>query len=134
MNNPRLTNKDKALLKGAIRRVFSRSELHHRIINSAIISHSDPKRPRVKTWCLCPTCKKPDAKSYFVVDHINPVIKINETIYDLEPDLVIDRVWCEENNLQPICKICHLLKSRGENKLRRAYKKERNKDVKRKAA
>lgn len=134
MNNPRLTKKDKELLKGAIRRVFSRSELHHKIIASAVIQHKDVTRPKVKTWCICPSCQKPDAKSYFVVDHINPVIKIEETAYELEPDTIIDRVWCEENNLQPICQKCHKIKSASENKLRRAYKKERKNHVQYKAA
>jgi 5-methylcytosine-specific restriction endonuclease McrA len=121
--NPRLTKRDYALIKGALRRVFARSELHHKVLNKAIIQHSDPERPRVKTWILCPVCNKPEAKSYCVVDHISPAIKITETLYDLTLQTLQDRIWCEEDNLQPICKSCHKVKTLAENRERRKNRK-----------
>jgi hypothetical protein len=48
MNNPRVTSKERGLLKGAIRRVFSRSDLRRKVIELSRIDHTDSTRPRVK--------------------------------------------------------------------------------------
>lgn len=127
MKNDRMTVKERNLVKGALRRVFSRSELRRRIVDLTVVqmNYKDPTRPRVKTWCLCPKCKQYTPKSYMVVDHIIPLIKINETLEDLSWDTVIDRLWCEENNLMAICESCHKVKTKAENKERRKAKKEK---------
>jgi len=127
MKNPRVTVKERNLLKGAIRRVFSRSELRRKIVDLAVVKHSDPSRTRVKTWCKCPECNQFIPKSYMQVDHIVPIIGLHESLEDLSWDTVIDRLWCEENNLTAICKECHTKKTKAENKERRKLKKEKNK-------
>lgn len=116
------TPKDRNDIKGAIRRVFSRSELRNSIIDAAIVEHSDPARPKVKKWCLCNVCKKPEAKSYMEVDHILPVIPVDSSFEALGADATIDRIWCEKNNLQAICPACHLLKTNEEKAAKKAYK------------
>lgn len=126
--NPRVTQKEHNLIKGSLRRVFSRSDLRRKVISTIIINHTDPSRKRVKTWGLCPICKIPDAISNFVVDHIIPVVGIEETVYDLDANTLIDRLWCEEHNLQPLCLTCHSIKTKAENKLRRQYKKGKARD------
>lgn len=123
MINPRLTKKDWNLIKGAIRRVFSRSELRKKILDAAIVKHSDVNRPKVKTWVRCNVCMLPDAKSYMVVDHIEPVIPVHGSWEHMSSDTLIDRMWCEEFNLQSICPMCHLKKTALEHKARKAYKK-----------
>lgn len=125
MNNPRISAKERNLLKGAIRRVFSRSELRRAVIKKAIISHSDPKRPKVKTWCRCAICKQPEAISYMQVDHVDPIVPISKTLEKMEWTEVIDRTWCDENNLQAVDKVCHKKKSKLE---REERKKERAKN------
>ncbi len=119
--------KERNLVKGAIRRVFSRSDLRQRAVKRSIVDHVDASRKRVKTWCFCTHCKQYIAKSYMQVDHIIPLIKIDETLEDLTWDEVIERLWCDENNLIAICTECHKAKSKAENKERRKYKKERSK-------
>lgn len=136
MNNPRMTKKELGLLKGAIRRVFSRSDLRRAIINLTIISHIDPLRPRVKKWSMCQSCLKPTPTYQMQLDHKDPIIPVDKSLEVMTWDEVIDRVWCEENNLTPLCKKCHLQKSSQENKLRRANKKKgpenaRHKTIKR---
>lgn len=122
--NPRLTKKDLALIKGALRRAFARSELHHKVLNKANVAHSDPSRPKVKGWRQCPVCKKIDAKSNFVVDHIQPVLKIGTSYYDYSVQELCDMIWSEESNLQAICKEpCHSSKTKTENAERRKAKK-----------
>ena len=74
--NSRITKKERGLIKGALRRVFSRSELRQKIVSASLIDHSDPKRTRVKNWCVCNLCKQPTPKSYVAVDHIVPIISL----------------------------------------------------------
>jgi 5-methylcytosine-specific restriction endonuclease McrA len=126
--NPRITARDRNGLKGAIRRVFSRSELRKQVIEASIIpNHVDASRPRVKTWCRCTLCKTPTPKSYMVVDHITPVVKIGDSFEAMGADALINNIWCDPVNLQAICDDpCHLAKSKLEAKERREYKK-RNK-------
>lgn len=123
--NKRMTAKDRNVVKGAIRRAFARSELYRKVKNANIVDHLDPKRPRVKKWCRCNICNMPEAYSYVVVDHIIPVVPLDSALEFMDANTLIDRVWCEENNLQTCCKPCHNIKSRNENKLRRDFKKMR---------
>ena len=127
MYNPRITKKEQNLIKGAIRRVFSRSEIRRKIVELTVVQHTDDSRKRVKNWCKCPVCKQFIPKSYMQVDHVIPIVGITETLDDLSWDTVIDRIWCEENNLMAICKDCHKQKTKEENKQRRKAKKESKK-------
>lgn len=118
-----LTPKEHGLIRGAIRRVFSRSDRRRLVIEAALISHTDPFRPRVKRWGLCALCKTPTPKSYLEVDHIKPVIKVTEAAIDIPIEVFIERLWCPVSNLQAVCQTCHKVKSAAENKERRARKK-----------
>lgn len=124
--NPRITPKDRNAIKGALRRAFSRSELHRRVLDAAEIQHSDPKRPKVKRWCRCNICGEPEAISYCVVDHIDPMVPIGTTFAEMTLDTAADRLWCEENNLQCVDEKCHDKKSAVEREQRKLSKKQRN--------
>jgi 5-methylcytosine-specific restriction endonuclease McrA len=128
MSNDRVTAKERNLIKGAIRRVFSRSDLRRSVIDaSVIVGHVDNSRPRVKTWCRCSGCKTPTPKSYMEVDHIDPVVPVNKNLTSMTFDDIVNRIWCEFTNLQAICPECHTTKTKTENKLRReARKKEKD--------
>lgn len=123
MNNPRISAKERGLIKGALRRVFSRSDLRRSVLEAAIVEHSDPKRKRVKTWVKCAECKKPEAKSNVAVDHILPVIPLNSSLEEMTVDDLVNRIWCEKKNLQVLCISCHLVKTKVESKERRLNKK-----------
>lgn len=123
MRNPRITKKEQGLIKGSLRRVFSRSDLRRAVIEASIIQHSDSTRKLVKTWCRCNICSQPEAKSNMVVDHISPVIRIEESLDAMEATELVDRLWCERNNLQAVCEDCHKVKTKEENAARRKYKK-----------
>lgn len=123
MNNPRMTAKERGLLKGAIRRVFSRSELRRRVLDTADITHFDEARLRVKKWSRCNDCEKPTPRYLMQVDHMSPIIPLTTTLEAMEWTEVVDRTWCQENNLNPICKPCHKLKTSLEQKQRKANKK-----------
>jgi 5-methylcytosine-specific restriction endonuclease McrA len=127
----RISKKERNLIKGAIRRVFSRSELRRKVVdNSIVLCYTNPERPKVKTWCLCAICKQPEAKSYVEVDHIEPVIPLGKSMEDMSLDEVADRIWCEINNLQVVCPACHKEKTKAERKLRHLAKKEKQNESK----
>lgn len=123
MKNTRISAKERGLIKGAIRRVFSRSDLRRKVVDASVVQFTDPSRPRVKKWSVCPLCELFTPKYLMEVDHKNPIIGVDTTLEDMSWDTVIDRVWCEENNLMAICKSCHKEKTKMENKARRAHKK-----------
>lgn len=125
--NERLTAKDRGLIKGALRRAFSRSKLRQEVLEASIVKHTDSTRPKVKNWCLCASCYKAEAKSYVVVDHIDPMIPITTNFEDMTLDTAVDRLWCEKANLQVLCKVCHEVKTAQERKERAKHKKESKK-------
>jgi len=114
------------LLKGAIRRVFSRSELRKRVIAKAVVDHRDPSRPRVTKWVRCNQCKQVTPAYLAEVDHLIPIVKIEEIGYNIDCNTLVDRIWCSEDLLQVLDKTCHAAKTKAENAQRRLHKK-RNK-------
>lgn len=127
MNNPRITARERGLLKGAVRRVFSRSDLRRMILDASRIEHSDPTRPRVKKWSRCATCPIPTPTYKAAVDHISPLIPVNTTLELMSWDDVINNTWCEKINLQVLCESCHDEKTKREREERKKHK-EKNKN------
>lgn len=128
MDNPRMTKKERNLLKGAIRRVFSRSELRRKALDKAIVAdYHDPSRKRVTRWGRCAACNKLEPAYLLEVDHIDPVQPPGVTLEEMAWDTVIDNVWCDESKLQAMCKPCHHDKSKRENAERRLIKREKKK-------
>lgn len=126
MNNPRITAKERGLLKGAIRRVFARSELRRKILDkSVVVGYTDPTRPRVTKWCECNLCYKMEPKYLMQVDHVSPLVPLNSSLEDMSWDEVVDSTWCIDDNLMPICKPCHKIKTKQEAKMRRMFKKDK---------
>lgn len=121
------TPKDKALLKGCFRRVFSRSELRKQALESTRIKHSDIDRPRVTKWSWCTECGLVEPSYKMEVDHYEPLVPLDKTLEDLSMDELVKRMWCELDNLRPMCKDCHKEKSKTENKIRREFKKGKRK-------
>src|ERR1017187_3371000 len=98
LSNPNISAKERGLIKGAIRRVFSRSDLRKAVIEASIIEgYTDETRKRVKTWCECALCGKREAKSNMECDHIDPIIPLETSLEQMNWDTVINRIWCEKN-------------------------------------
>lgn len=128
--NPRITKKERGLIKGGIRRAFSRSELRQKAIAESRVDHYDPTRPRVKKWSRCSKCQKLVPTYQVELDHKDPIIPVDKSFEDMSLDEVVDRTWCDERLLQPMCPECHELKTQAENKIRRENKKNKKRDVK----
>lgn len=67
----------------------------------------------------CNKCHNLFPLSKIEVDHIVPVIKDERNTWDE----VIDNMFCEEDNLQVLCKQCHKEKSFEETRLRKLYRR-----------
>lgn len=115
--------KERGLIKGAIRRVFSRSELRREVIALSRIDYTDPERPRVTKWSRCSECLKPIPTYLLECDHIEPLVPLDKKLEDMTWDEVVERAWCDIANLRPVCKPCHKLKSKLENAERRRRNK-----------
>lgn len=120
--------KERNLLKGAMRRLFGRSDLRRNVIEKSIIKgYKDPKRKAVKFWTKCSACGSMEAKSNVQVDHEVPLIPLDRSLEDMTWDEVVGRLWCDESNLKILCKPCHKIKTKAENQQRRENKKRGNK-------
>lgn len=61
------------------------------------------------------------------VDHIQSVVAVEDSGKDKNWNKIIDRMFCEEENLQSICWICHKSKSLEERGDRAKARKENKK-------
>src|SRR5690349_11010704 len=98
--NLRISPKELELIKGALRRTFSRSELRRNTLLRATIEHKDSARPRVTKWGKCESCGTIEARYQLDVDHIDPVVPLNKTTQDMSVEELVFRMWCEPSNLQ----------------------------------
>lgn len=57
------------------------------------------------------------------VDHILPLVPTDTTFAEMSLDVVVDRLWCEEHNLQSICPNCHDIKTAAEKEERKKSKR-----------
>lgn len=123
-NNPRITAKDRGLIKGAIRRAFARSDLHKQAKALARVEHYDPNRPRVKKWSKCKGCGRLVPEYTTVVDHILPIIDVASSFEDQSLDETVNRTWCDISLLQVLCdEPCHKKKTDFEKEQRKKNKK-----------
>jgi hypothetical protein len=122
----RFSKADKALVVNFIGRAFSRSEYKKQLLDKMLVKdYSDPSRKRVTRWFKCRVCKKMVPAFLGQLDHIEPKIPVGVTSDEISLDELMSRAWCDEKNLQLICKApCHEEKSKLENEERRRIKKE----------
>lgn len=72
---------------------------------------------RLANHYKCAECGGQFTQTNIQVDHINPVV--SPTIGFTTWDSFIENLFCPEENLQVLCKSCHLLKSNIERQLRK---------------
>lgn len=59
--------------------------------------------------------KYPDAiAGRMDADHISPIVPIEDTNKKRDWNVIIERMFCEEGNIQNICFLCHKLKTASE--------------------
>ena len=122
-------------IRSAIRRTFSRSPMVQDVLKK--VRKETPrykkdgelaKRPNVRYQCAI--CKKWFKSTEVAVDHIDPVISIEDGFIDW--NTFVDRLFCDSSNLQVVCSYlkknihlhndelsCHHKKTQEEKKLRK---------------
>lgn len=123
--NPRISKKERGLIKGALRRVFSRSDLRREALSRNLIDHNDLNRPRVTKWAWCSVCGEVSPAYKMQIDHIMPVVDIDKSLEQMDWNELVDRLWCDSHNLQTICLCCHKNKGKIEAASRRKSRKDR---------
>lgn len=74
---------------------------------------------RLAQHYLCAGCQDEYTQKDVQVDHIKPVIDPKKGF--ISWDVYIDRMFCEQPNLQVLCKVCHLEKTKQEKEVAKKY-------------
>lgn len=106
-----------SVIRGALRRAFARSPL---VLE--VMAESRRESPRYKAdgtrhkknWVerQCQVCSQWVSTSKMAVDHIIPVVSVDEGFQDWNE--FVSRLWCDKSNLQRICDTCHDKKTQEE--------------------
>ena len=76
---------------------------------------TNPKTGRLAKHFQCCECKKDFPQKDVQIDHIDPVI--DPHVGFVSWDVVIERMYCEIEGFQVMCKPCHKLKTNVENEI-----------------
>lgn len=106
----------KKLLIQILRRASYRSPARNQALKNARISRG---------LYRCNSCLNEFTRKQIAVDHIKPVVPINgyKSGLDFDANEFAERLFCEANNLQVLCKDCHKQKTKKENNCRKKGKK-----------
>lgn len=112
----RMTPKERGMLNGTIKRVFSRSALARKVRDAA---RAESKGPRGGKQYTCAACGSVQGLGKINVDHRDPVIPVGKHYSELSWHQFLSRLWCSEDNLQVLCVTCHKAKSKEEARVRK---------------
>jgi len=87
------------------------------------------KTKRIAMHYTCNSCKEDFPAKEVQVDHIEPVVDSKQGFKTW--DVFIDRLYCDKENLQVLCKSCHSSKTLTEKKERTSASKKPKKSRKR---
>jgi len=102
-----------SFIKSGLRSASQRWPPKYRVISDACVgSRINPASGRVAKFYLCATCKGEFPLKQVEVNHINPVIP---TTGFKSWDDTIERLFCEKEGLEVVCKPCHKIITKQEN-------------------
>ena len=109
-----------SFIKGSLRTASVRWPPRYETLNGAFVE----RKVNVKTGKLakhfkCAKCGEDFPQKDVEVNHINPVVPVEG--FD-SWDSVIERMFCEKEGLELLCKPCHKETTAEENQLRKKYK------------
>ena len=101
-----------SFVKSALRSASQRWPPRYQALNNAKVGKKiNWKTNRLAEHYTCNSCNKEFPAKEVQVDHIQPIIPVTGfTTWDE----VISRMFCEADNLQVLCKPCHLVKTQVE--------------------
>jgi 5-methylcytosine-specific restriction endonuclease McrA len=112
----------RSFITSTIRGGFRRWPPKFAVLKSAITGKKiNPKSGRLATMYECAECKEEFPALSVQVDHKDPVVGTEGFI---SWDNFIYSLFCEEDNLQVLCKECHAIKTKQETTERKKVKDE----------
>ena len=110
-----------SFIKGGLRSASQRWPPKYQTLNAACVGQQiNQASGRLAKHYKCAACSNVFPAKHVEVNHIDPVIPT--TGFD-SWDNVIDRLFCEQEGLEVVCKTCHKLISKGENLERKLSKR-----------
>lgn len=107
----------KAFITSALRGSFRRYPAKYAVLKNAFVGKKKNKRTgREAAHYKCAACTKHFPATDVQVDHISPVV--DPDVGFVSWDVFIDRLLCDEDGLQVLCKTCHDEKTKEERGLR----------------
>ena len=82
---PKLSKYDLGLIKAALRRALSRSDLAKVVENRFKVEYTSDKNPRCKKWSRCASCHEITPTWKTQKDHLDPVVPITVKLEDMDP-------------------------------------------------
>ena len=101
---------DKLRIMNHIRQTFRMSQL----IQSAFVVSKYAKGLRGGKRYSCLVCGEGFEMKDIQIDHIIPIVPYGMKKLDMSLDHYAEKIFCKPDNLQPLCKPCHLRKSNQE--------------------
>ena len=106
-----------SFVKSALRSASSRWPPKYESLKEAFIDkRTNKKTGRLSKHYRCASCREIFPTSEVQVDHIDPVIPL--TGFSTW-DEVVDRIFCEREGFQVLCKACHNIKTQQERTIRK---------------
>lgn len=110
---PRYTS----FIKSVLRAGSQKWPVKYTVLNEACIGQKiNPTSGRLAKFYTCNVCKEAFPAKLVEVNHIIPVIPTSG--FD-NWDGVIDRMYCEKEDLEVCCKVCHKAITKQENLIRK---------------
>ena len=110
----------RSFVTSALRAASRRWPPKYKALKEAFVGRKENKKTgKLAMHYKCAKCKKQFVAADVQVDHIFPVVDPKTGFVSW--DLFIDRIFCEIENLQVMCKPCHKVKTEEE-KLERKKK------------
>jgi hypothetical protein len=122
MNKPWTEGRLKSFITSTIRAGFRRYPAKYEALNLAKVGKKiNEVSGRLAEHYRCRSCLKDYPATLVQVDHIEPVVDPLEGFQGW--DRFISRLYCSVENLQILCKACHLEKSKEERTKRTGNKR-----------
>lgn len=120
----------RGFIKSALRSASVKWPPRYTALNEAFVGVKTNKATkRQAKHFQCAECKGEFPSSQIQIDHIDPVVDPEKGFEGW--DVMVERMFCDSEGLQVLCKPCHKVKSQTEKDISNAVKrKEKNKNEK----
>ena len=120
------TGRRKAFIISTLRGGFRRYPPKYEVLRKACVGVMlNAKTGRMAKHYTCATCIVPFPAKEVQVDHIEPIV--DPLVGFINFDVFAEKLFCEEDNLQVLCKPCHLKKTKVETDMKPRKEKTKRK-------